>query len=90
MLPLFFLVIGMRLHHTLTGIRIVLFLAIIVLALLAKLVVTFIVALISQMSLRDSFALGLLMNTKGVLALIILNVGRDLKVRTVTSLPFRV
>ncbi|XP_004289599.1 PREDICTED: cation/H(+) antiporter 15-like [Fragaria vesca subsp. vesca] len=80
MLPLFFLVIGMRLHHTLTGIRIVLFLAIIVLAFLAKLVVTSIAALISQMSLRDSFALGLLMNTKGVLALIILNVGRDLKV----------
>ncbi|BBH02551.1 cation/H+ exchanger 23 [Prunus dulcis] len=54
--------------------------SIVALAFLAKFVVTFVAAIINKMSVRDSLAFGLVMNTKGLLAIIILNSGRDLHV----------
>ncbi|GMN61064.1 hypothetical protein TIFTF001_030148 [Ficus carica] len=52
---------------------------VIVLAFVAKIFSTFLVAFfVNKMSARDSVALGLLMNTKGLLSLIIINAGRDL------------
>ncbi|KAM0974111.1 hypothetical protein FF1_017360 [Malus domestica] len=83
MMSLFFLVLGMRTHvqAVILDKKDILFvLPVIVLASLAKLVVTFVAAIINKMPMRDSFALGLVMNTKGVVSLIILNSGRDLKV----------
>ncbi|ONI14520.1 hypothetical protein PRUPE_4G284900 [Prunus persica] len=54
--------------------------SIVALAFLAKFVATFVAAIINKMSVRDSLAFGLVMNTKGLLAIIILNSGRDLHV----------
>ena len=57
-------------------------LLVIVLAFVAKIFSTFLVAyFVNKMSARDGVALGLLMNTKGLLSLIIINAGRDLLVR---------
>ncbi|XP_008231706.1 PREDICTED: cation/H(+) antiporter 15-like [Prunus mume] len=46
----------------------------------AKIVSTFVACLLNKMSPRDSLTVGVLMNTKGLLALIILNSARDLKI----------
>ncbi|XP_010542776.1 PREDICTED: cation/H(+) antiporter 23, chloroplastic-like [Tarenaya hassleriana] len=46
---------------------------------LLKIVPTFIALLFMRTSFRDALALGTLMNTKGTLALVILNAGRDTK-----------
>ncbi|KAI5083973.1 hypothetical protein GOP47_0000142 [Adiantum capillus-veneris] len=45
-----------------------------------KIIGTFLVAYLSKMSLRKSLALGFLMNTKGLVELIVLNIGKDRKV----------
>ncbi|GKV11307.1 hypothetical protein SLEP1_g22572 [Rubroshorea leprosula] len=52
---------------------------VIILACSAKIVSTFIVSLFLNISSQDALALGILMNTKGVLAIIVLNEGRSLK-----------
>ncbi|XP_074559157.1 cation/H(+) antiporter 15-like [Curcuma longa] len=51
-----------------------------VLAAFAKVVATFIVAVMYSMPLSDAFTLGFLMNTRGIIALFILNVGRHKRV----------
>lgn len=45
-----------------------------------KILATFLVSMAFLMSPRDSLALGLLMNTKGLVDLIVLNIGKDKKV----------
>lgn len=57
------------------------FIGVIALAFLAKIAGSFVAALINKMTPRDALVLGVIMNTKGVLALIILSAGKDLKVR---------
>ncbi|CAI0428996.1 unnamed protein product [Linum tenue] len=49
----------------------------VVLAWSAKIVGTFVFSKLSGMSSRDAFTLGVLMNTKGVLALVVINTGRN-------------
>ncbi|KAM1064343.1 hypothetical protein ACFX13_029056 [Malus domestica] len=53
--------------------------AVVIVAFGAKIVSTFAASLINKMSPRDSLALGVLMNTKGLLTLIVLSSARDLK-----------
>lgn len=48
---------------------------------LVKIVTTVICSIFLRMPLRDGFAIGALMNTKGTLALVVLNAGRDTRVR---------
>lgn len=80
--PLFFFCIGLRTDwHWMyeRGVGVGSILLVIVLAFVAKILSTFVVAFfVNKMSARDSVALGLLMNTKGLLSLIIINAGRDI------------
>ncbi|BFG30381.1 hypothetical protein CerSpe_166550 [Prunus speciosa] len=82
LLPLFFLILGMRTHVDIVfrSASILIVMSIVALAFLAKFVVTFVAAIVNKMPVRDSLAFGLVMNAKGLLATIILNSGRDLHV----------
>ncbi|WCJ19043.1 cation/H+ exchanger 23 [Euphorbia peplus] len=89
MMPMFFLVVGQRFEvyfmiKTLTWKT---FLLVVVVAFLAKIVSTIIVCLFFTMSLHDAITLGILMNTKGVFALIVINAGRDFKALDNQSFP---
>ncbi|KAF6155296.1 hypothetical protein GIB67_019822 [Kingdonia uniflora] len=82
LLPLFFAISGLR-----TNVQAIddaktwgILLLIIVVACAAKVGGTLLIALYYQMPLREGIALGLLMNTKGLIEMIVLNVGRDQKV----------
>ncbi|XP_050386310.1 cation/H(+) antiporter 15-like [Argentina anserina] len=89
-MPLFYLVIGGRFNSVWlfgdldpqmkTESNVPQLVGVIILALGAKSVGTFIAALFHKMTPRDGLVLGILMNTKGLLALIILTSSRDLKV----------
>lgn len=84
MMPLFFLIIGLRTNKLRFGplnMSIGSYIIVVVLSFSAKVVSTFVAAVfMNGMAMRDGLALGLLMNTKGLLALIIISAGRDLKV----------
>ncbi|CAB4278586.1 unnamed protein product [Prunus armeniaca] len=71
LLPLFFLILGIRTHVVVvfrsTSLQIVM--SIVALAFLAKFLVTFVAAIINKMPVTDSLAFGLVMNTKGLLAI---------------------
>lgn len=54
-------------------------------ACLGKIVGTVVVSLSCKVPLRESLALGFLMNTKGLVELIVLNIGKDRKVKVVLS-----
>ncbi|KAF6137655.1 hypothetical protein GIB67_001509 [Kingdonia uniflora] len=56
------------------------FIAIIVLACVGKVVGTLLIALYYKMPFREAFVLALLMNTKGLTEMVVLNVGKDQKV----------
>ncbi|HLO00132.1 MAG TPA: cation:proton antiporter [Pyrinomonadaceae bacterium] len=80
LLPLFFAFIGLR-----TEIRLLndwagwlMCLAIIVVAVAGKLGGSMLMARWTRMSWRDSLAIGVLMNTRGLIELVILNIGYDL------------
>ncbi|MCL7050093.1 hypothetical protein MKW94_013949 [Papaver nudicaule] len=82
LLPLFFAISGLR-----TNIRSMTYsakwiwtLLVLVLCSLAKIGATFFTALFYGIPTRDGVALGLLMNTKGLIEMIVLNVGRDQEV----------
>lgn len=47
-----------------------------------KILDTLIVAFLFKVPFRESLALGFLMNTKGLVELIVVNIGKDRKVRT--------
>ncbi|KAJ7982117.1 cation/H(+) antiporter 15-like [Quillaja saponaria] len=83
MMPLFFCVVGLRinvftylLENNTSWWTVA---SIVTLASMAKILSTFLASLVCNMSFREALSLGVLMNTKGILALIILNSGRDSK-----------
>lgn len=91
MMPFFYLVVGLKFNFERilvnhgpqqNGTSILDVVLVVSLAFTTKIVSTSITALINKMTLRESLVLGFLMNTKGLMALIILVSGRDLKVRT--------
>ena len=85
-LPVFFAFSGMRTQIGLvSGARNWLICAaIILIACIGKFVGVLIASRIAGLSFRDSSALGVLMNTRGLVELIVLNIGLDLKVITPT------
>ncbi|KAM1176067.1 hypothetical protein ACFX2I_028349 [Malus domestica] len=90
LLPLYFCINGSRINYVdilssvypsekKTGTDIYRVGGVIILAFAAKTLSTLVAGLVNKMSFRDSLALGVLMNTKGLLTLIILNTGREVK-----------
>jgi Kef-type K+ transport system membrane component KefB len=80
LLPLFFAFSGLRTHlgALSDGTSWLVCLGIIALAVLGKLGGTFAAARLAGMENRDAFALGALMNTRGLVELVALNIGYDL------------
>ena len=87
MLPLFFASSGLKTNlGSLHGVVSLAFLALFfATAAVGKIVGTFVTARLCGLPTRRALILGFLMNTKGLAVLIVLNVGRDLKVITTTS-----
>jgi Kef-type K+ transport system membrane component KefB len=56
-------------------------LLVIVTACVGKILGTFVVAVMCTMPVRESLTLGVLMNTKGLVELIVLNIGKEKKVK---------
>ncbi|KAK8509534.1 hypothetical protein V6N12_001624 [Hibiscus sabdariffa] len=81
LLPPIFLITGTRtnVHFFFAGYSAWLVILVIFLAISAKIVGALLVCLYFKCPMRDGLALGVLMNTKGVLAVIILNEGRNMK-----------
>ncbi|MCO5609175.1 hypothetical protein L7F22_063398 [Adiantum nelumboides] len=82
LLPLYFAVSGLKTNiGSIHGAEAVgLLVLVIATACGGKIMGTFLVAYLSKMGLRKSLALGFLMNTKGLVELIVLNIGKDRKV----------
>ena len=80
LLPLFFVFTGLRTKVTLLNDRwsLMVCLAIIAVAIVGKLGASMLMARWTKMSWRDSFAIGALMNTRGLVELVVLNIGYDL------------
>ncbi|GJM88911.1 hypothetical protein PR202_ga05491 [Eleusine coracana subsp. coracana] len=82
LLPLFFAISGLRtnltrVHDPLTvGLLVLVF----VMASFAKVMGTILIAVSYTMTFRDGVALGFLMNTRGLVEMIVLNIGRDKEV----------
>ncbi|XP_039051696.1 cation/H(+) antiporter 15-like [Hibiscus syriacus] len=81
MLPPVFLVAGLRTNIVFiaAGYRYWLVATVIIVASLIKIISTLLVCAYLRCSFRDSLALGVLMNTKGVIAIIVLQEGRNVK-----------
>ncbi|KAK7336269.1 hypothetical protein VNO77_16805 [Canavalia gladiata] len=79
MMPLFFVAVGerIRLQDLALDTMWITVVMVIVLAFMAKMVCTLVVSWIYQMPLMEGFSLALLINTKGIMPLIILTTGRD-------------
>ncbi|XP_044497801.1 cation/H(+) antiporter 15-like [Mangifera indica] len=82
LLPLFFAISGLK-----TDVRAIkgtftwgILLLVIILACAGKIAGTLVVAMFYQMPVREGVTLGLLMNTKGLVEMIVLNVGKDQQV----------
>lgn len=88
-MPLFFLISGLRsdLTYMFQHTPWEMVLLVVVISWIAKVVSVFFVSLHYKMSTLDSLILGLLMNTKGVLSLIVINTGRNIKVLFFFSSP---
>ncbi|KAI5067490.1 hypothetical protein GOP47_0018018 [Adiantum capillus-veneris] len=82
MLPLFFASSGLKTNlGTINSARTVGFLVLLVLnAAVGKILGTVMVALAIKLPVQEAFALGFLMNTKGLVELIVLNIGKDIGV----------
>jgi len=80
LLPLFFVFTGLRTQVTLLNDwnSWLMCLGIIVVAIVGKLGGSMFMARWTKMSWRDSFAIGVLMNTRGLMELVVLNIGYDL------------
>jgi Kef-type K+ transport system membrane component KefB len=80
LLPLFFVFTGLRTQITLLNDlnSWLTCLAIIIVAVFGKLVGSMLMARWTRMSWHDSFAIGVLMNTRGLIELVVLNIGYDL------------
>ncbi|KAK3205381.1 hypothetical protein Dsin_019427 [Dipteronia sinensis] len=79
MLPLFFAICGMRINVHAVNNWLWAGLVVILLC-VCKILTTYSVCFFTDLPSRDSFALGVLMNTKGILAVVVLNIGWDKKV----------
>ncbi|KAL2347227.1 hypothetical protein Fmac_001227 [Flemingia macrophylla] len=82
LLPLFFAISGLKTNLGLIkgAYTWAVLLLVIFLACMGKIVGTVLVALFYEMPLREGAALGLLMNTKGLVEMVVLNVGKDQRV----------
>ncbi|KAF2319324.1 hypothetical protein GH714_014804 [Hevea brasiliensis] len=80
LLPAFFWTNGLKVNliDLSKSVNFVVLFIVVVLACFSKIISAFIFSMFQGMSAREGIALGVLMNTKGVLALIVLNSGRDL------------
>ena len=80
LLPLFFVFTGLRTQITLLNDlnSWLICLAIIAVAIVGKLIGSMLMARWTRMSWHDSFAIGVLMNTRGLIELVVLNIGYDL------------
>jgi Kef-type K+ transport system membrane component KefB len=80
LLPLFFVLTGLRMELQLLNdwSSWLMCLAIIAVAIAGKLGGSMVMARITGLNWRDSFSLGALMNTRGLVELIVLNIGYDL------------
>ena len=82
LLPLFFAISGLRTNVTrvrdpvTAGLLVLVF----VMASFAKIMGTIIIAALYAMPFREGIALGFLMNTRGLVEMIVLNIGRDKQV----------
>ncbi|ERM99916.1 hypothetical protein AMTRI_Chr10g225100 [Amborella trichopoda] len=92
LLPLFFAISGLRTNvMTITNEDTwAILMLVIVLACAGKVVGTLVVALFMKMTPREGIALGLLMNTKGLIEMIVLNIGMDKKVLDESSFAIMV
>ncbi|XP_050228563.1 cation/H(+) antiporter 18-like [Mercurialis annua] len=81
-LPLYFVSSGLKTNiATISGLQSWGLLALVIFtACFGKIVGTFLVSLACKLPLRESLAMGFLMNTKGLVELIVLNIGKDKKV----------
>ena len=82
LLPLFFAISGLKTNLALINgsYTWVILILVIFLACIGKVIGTLLIAVFYQMPIREGAALGLLMNTKGLVEMIVLNVGKDQKV----------
>ncbi|TYI53153.1 hypothetical protein E1A91_D12G298600v1 [Gossypium mustelinum] len=92
LMPLFFLICGLRsdLRYMFENTPWEMVLIVIVMSWVAKVASVFFISLHYKMSTIDGLVLGLLMNTKGVLALIVLYTGRNIKALNNQSFPLMV
>ncbi|KAJ4843800.1 hypothetical protein Tsubulata_009987 [Turnera subulata] len=79
LLPPFFFTVGLRMNTRLIPLDMWYFMLFAVLASSIKLLVTFIVTMFYGMSIREGFTTGVLMNTKGILGIIVLSLGLETK-----------
>ncbi|KAL5549492.1 hypothetical protein UlMin_004723 [Ulmus minor] len=83
LMPIYFLIVGLRTNHFFVfggAFEMRRIIGVLAITFAAKFVSTFLAAVfLNKMKIRDGMALGLLMNTKGLLSLITLGTGRDLK-----------
>lgn len=86
-LPLFFTVCGIKINIWSTNGNWILSLVVIVFACSAKILSTFAAAYFYQMPRRETVSLGVVLNTKGVLAIVVLNMGIDKKVISISLSP---
>ncbi|CAI0416933.1 unnamed protein product [Linum tenue] len=86
-LPLFFVSSGLKTNvATIEGLQSWGLLGLVICtACFGKIVGTFLVSLLCKLPVRESLALGFLMNTKGLVELIVLNIGKDRKVSNSTA-----
>ncbi|XP_034594760.1 cation/H(+) antiporter 15 [Setaria viridis] len=82
LLPLFFAISGLRTNVRKIGdpITVGLLVLVFVMASFAKIMGTIIIAALYTMPFREGIALGFLMNTRGLVEMIVLNIGRDKEV----------
>uniref|UniRef100_A0A0E0PP51 Uncharacterized protein n=1 Tax=Oryza rufipogon TaxID=4529 RepID=A0A0E0PP51_ORYRU len=82
LLPLFFAISGLRTNVTKVRdpITVGLLVLVFVMASFAKIMGTILIAVSYTMTFRDGVALGFLMNTRGLVEMIVLNIGRDKEV----------
>ncbi|KAF8086966.1 hypothetical protein N665_0607s0026 [Sinapis alba] len=81
LMPLFYIICGLRLDlgYLFDSTSIGMLVFVISSSFMVKILSTVICSVFLRMPLRDGFAVGALMNTKGTMALVILNAGRDSK-----------
>ena len=81
LMPLFYIICGFRLDlgYLLDNTTVPVLVFVISSCFMVKILSTVICSIFLRMPLRDGFAVGALMNTKGTMALVVLNLGRDSK-----------